>query len=84
MMQNVRDVSQVATQGKQLFPGHSKILTIAYAYASLIPYGYLVVDMSPNSEDTYKLRTRVFPGQDPIVYVPKHLSQEDLETNEKK
>jgi len=73
MMKNVRDVSQVATLGRQLFPGRSKILTSAFADATSLPFGYLVVDMSPHSEDTYRLRTRVFPGEDPIVYVPKHL-----------
>ena len=73
MMKNVRDVSQVATLGRQLFPGRSKILTSAFADATSLPFGYLVVDMSPHSVDTYRLRTRVFPGEDPIVYVPKHL-----------
>ena len=73
MMKNVRDVSQVASLGRQLFPGRSKILTSAFADATSLPFGYLVVDMSPDSEDTYRLRTCVFPGEDPIVYVPKHL-----------
>ena len=73
MMKNVRYVSQVATQGRQLFPGRSNILTSAFADATSLPFGYLVMDMSPHSEDTYRLRTRVFPGEDPIVYVPKHL-----------
>ena len=45
----------------------------AFADATSLPFGYLVVDMSPHSEDTYRLRTHVFPGEDPIVYVPKHL-----------
>jgi hypothetical protein len=73
MMKNVRDVSQVASLGRQLFPGRSKILTSAFADATSLPFEYLVVDMSPHSEDTYRLRTCVFPGEDPIVYVPKHL-----------
>ena len=73
IMKNVRDVSQVATLWRQLFPGRSKILTSAFADATSLPFGYLVVEMSPHSEDTYRLRTRVFPGEDPIVYVPKHL-----------
>ena len=73
MMKNVRDVTQVASLGRQLFPGRSKILTSAFAHATSLPFEYLVVDMSPHSEDTYRLRTCVFPGEDPIVYVPKHL-----------
>lgn len=71
LMKNVRDVSQIAILGRQLYPGKWKLLTEAYSDATSNPYGYLVVDMSPHSDDTYRLRTRVFPGEDPIVYVPK-------------
>lgn len=71
LMKNVRDASQIATLGRQLFPGRSKILTEAYTDAvTSTPYGYL---MSVHSEDKYRLRTHVFPGQDTIVYVPRHL-----------
>lgn len=73
MMKNVRDVSQIATLGRQLFPGRSKILTKIYADASSKRYGYLVLDMLLHSEDKYRLRTCVFPGEDSIVYVPQHL-----------
>jgi hypothetical protein len=59
MMKNVKDVS--------------KILTEAYADGTPIPDEQLVVDMSPHPEITYRLRTHVFQGQDPIVYFPKHL-----------
>lgn len=73
LMKNVRDVSQVATLGRQIFPGRSKILIEAYTDAVLIPFRYLVVDMSVRTEDDYRLRTQVFPEQDPIIYVPKNL-----------
>jgi len=74
LMKNIRDVSQVATLGRQLFPGHSQVLTQSYADAlSMSPYNYLVLDMSPHSDDKYRLRTNVFPGEDTIVYVPKGL-----------
>lgn len=69
LMKNVRDVSQIATLGRQLYPGKSKVLMQAFEDATATPYGYLVVDMSPHSEDTYRLRTHVFPSQDPVIYV---------------
>lgn len=69
LMKNVRDVSQIATLGRQLYPGKSKVLLEAYEDATATPYGYLVVDMSPHSYDAYRLRTHVFPREDPIVYV---------------
>lgn len=68
LMKNVRDASQIAFLGRQLFPGHSNFLTEAYAYATKSPYGYLLVDTSPHSEDKYRLRTHIFPGEDPIIY----------------
>jgi hypothetical protein len=68
LMKNVRDVSQVATLGRQLFLGYSKVSTVCYTDAlSVGPYSYLIVDASPHSEDKYRLRTNVFPG-------PVHLS----------
>lgn len=73
MMKNVRDVSQIATLGRQLFPGRSTILTEIYTDAVSERYGYLVIDMLPHSEDKHRLRTRVFPGEDPIIYVPRRL-----------
>ena len=71
VLKNIRDASQISTLGRQLFPGRSKILTEAYSDATSKPYGYLVVDMSPHSDDKYRLRTCVFPGEDSIVYVPR-------------
>ena len=73
LMKNVRGVSQVATLGRQIFPGRSKVLTEVYLDSVQLPYGYLVIDMAVHVEDDYSLRTRVFPGQDPIIYVPKNL-----------
>uniref|UniRef100_K1QP85 Uncharacterized protein n=1 Tax=Magallana gigas TaxID=29159 RepID=K1QP85_MAGGI len=43
----------------------------AYDKATSIPFGYLVVDMSPGTEDKYRLRTRILPNEDTIVYLPK-------------
>lgn len=71
LMKNVRDVSQISTLGRQLFPGRSNVLTESYTDATSEPYGYLVVDLSTNSDDTYRLRTHVFTGEDTIVYVPR-------------
>ena len=68
LMKNVRDTSQIQYLGRQLFPGRSNLLTDAYTDATKEPYGYLLVDTSPHSGDKYRLRTRIFPGEDPIIY----------------
>ena len=71
LFRNLRDASQVAHLGRQLYPGKGQILTEAYQEATSQPYGYLVLDMSPHSEDKYRMRTRIFPEEDTIVYAPR-------------
>ena len=68
LMKNLRDMSQVGVLGRQLYPGKSKGFMSVYQDALQSKHGYLVVDMSPHAEDQYRLRTRVFPKEDPIVY----------------
>ena len=68
LMKNVRDAAQIAYLGRQLYPGRSTLLTSAYADATKEPYGYLFIDTSPHSEDKYRLRTHIFPGEYPIIY----------------
>ena len=66
LFENARDRQQVATLGRQLFPGKHKGFMEAYDDATSEPYGYLVIDTAPQSR--YRLRTHVFPGEDPVVY----------------
>jgi hypothetical protein len=71
LFRNLRDASQVMTLARQLYPGRSAILMESYEDCTKEPYGYLVIDVSPYSEDKYRLRTNIFPGEDPKVYIPK-------------
>jgi hypothetical protein len=71
LFRNLRDAAQVAHLGKQLYPGKGKILVDAYQDATKISYGYLIIDMSPHSENVYRLRTRILPGEDPLIYIPR-------------
>lgn len=68
LKKNIRDISQAAIFGRQLYPGKVKGFLKAYNDALSSEQGYLVVDMSPHADDRYRLRTRVFPGEDPIIY----------------
>ena len=71
LMKNLRDVSQVGILGRQLYPGRGKAFLKAYEDAVGSKEGYLIVDTSPHGDDRYRLRSRVFPGQDPLVYRKK-------------
>lgn len=66
LFRNIRDVNQVNYLATQL--GNKKSFMDAYNDALSENYGYLIVDMSPATSNTLRLRTRVFPGEFPIVY----------------
>jgi hypothetical protein len=69
LMTNIRDVSQVATLGRQLFPEHSSVdAELRRCTVQMSPYNYLALDMSLHSDDKYRLRTNVFPGEDTFTF----------------
>jgi hypothetical protein len=64
LMRNKADALQIQTIGRQLFPGKSATMIDAYADATKMRYGYLVVDNHPaNDNEITRLRTNIFPGQ---------------------
>ena len=65
LLKNLRNIQQVALLGRQL--GMGSLLKEAYQDATSKPFGYLVVDLSPKSEEKYRLRTNVFPSEAPMV-----------------
>lgn len=68
LFRNLRDASQIQTLGRQIFPNRSHFLIDAYQDCMKVPFNYLVIDMSPCGEDRYRLRTRIFPNEDTIIY----------------
>ena len=68
LMKNLRDVSQVSVLARQLFPGKVNGFMRAYHDALQCKHGYLAIDTSPHAEDQYRLRSHIFPGEDPIIY----------------
>jgi hypothetical protein len=71
LFRQVRDSRQIYTFGSQAFPKQLGYFKDAYERATSEKYGYLLVDMAPSTEDKYRLRTRVFPDQDTVIYAPK-------------
>uniref|UniRef100_A0A8W8MLB9 Uncharacterized protein n=1 Tax=Magallana gigas TaxID=29159 RepID=A0A8W8MLB9_MAGGI len=67
IFRNVRDSRQVFTFGSQVFPLRLTYSKEAGNKATSIPFGYLVVDMSPGTEDKYRSRTHILPNEDTIV-----------------
>jgi hypothetical protein len=68
LMKNPRDISQLQCLARQAFLGKSGYVMEAFKDATSESYGYLILDLSPMAEDAYRVRTRIFPEEDTIVY----------------
>ncbi len=71
LFKNPRDAVQVATLARQMYPGRSKFLAEAFRDATDKAYGYLLIDLKPDTEEKYRIRTNIFPGERQYVYIPK-------------
>lgn len=72
VMKNPQGLLQIRTLASQLFAGgKSKYFLEAYKDAvEQQPYGYLFINMKPNTDEKYRLCTNIFPNQTPIIYLP--------------
>ena len=71
LFRNDRDQRQVTCFASQILPGQTAYFKDAYDKATKERYGYLMTDLSPHSDKRYRLRTRIFPGEDTLVYAPR-------------
>ena len=68
---NVRDKLQIACLARQMFPNQIKYFMESYNDATLLPYGYLFLDLEPQTNEELRVRTNIFPGELNAVYVPQ-------------
>ena len=59
LFKNARDKNQISVLCRQL--GIEQLLMLAYKDATKIKYNPLIIDLSPHSDEQYKLRSQVFP-----------------------
>lgn len=80
LLKSRRDLVQVSFLAKQLFPERTKFFMEAYEDATKVPFGYLLIDLKPNTPEQLRLRTRITSIEKPkslkskiapIIYVPK-------------
>jgi len=72
LFKNPRDAIQFATLARQMYPNDSRFAVEVYRDATSLPFGYLLVDLKPEQDDKYRLRTDIFLGDDTrFVYVKK-------------
>lgn len=69
---NPRDRLQVKVLGKQMFPNDSEYFTESYNDAvSSKKFGYLVLDMSQETENENRIQTGIFINDERIIYRKK-------------
>ena len=71
LFKNPRDQSQINHLARQMYPNKSKFLVESYRDATLVPYGYLFIDLKPTTSEELRLRGNIFNDEFPVVYVQK-------------
>ena len=72
LFKNPRDAGQVAIMARQMYPRKSNFVVEAFRDATREPYGYLLIDPKPETDDRYRFRTNIFPDDErQYAYVSK-------------
>lgn len=66
-----RDKSSICSLSRQMFPENYHFLLDAYSDATKEPFSYLLIDCKPATSDLIRFRSKIFPGEQTIVYQPK-------------
>lgn len=68
---NPRDLTIISTLGRQMFPLKPRFLPEAFSLATSAPYGYLFIDSKPGTDQRFRVRDNIFPGENTRIYLPK-------------
>ena len=70
VFKNPRDASQIVHLAKQSYPSRPKVVQEAFLDVTSKPFGYLLFDFTQKIQDSYRLRTQIFPDETNFVYTP--------------
>ena len=59
LLKNFRDQNQIEYLGKQLFKNKLKSFKDAFEDATSHPYGYILIDLKPDTPFKFRVRTRI-------------------------
>ena len=68
IFKNPRDASQISFLSRQMFPDKAGFLTEAYKKATRKPFSYILADLTQETDENYRLRSKIFPHQKLTVY----------------
>ena len=72
IFKNARDQSQIQHLARQFMPANSKFLIWAYQDATKQAHSYLMLDVTPTTDDRFRVMSKVLPNETPaIIYIPK-------------
>ena len=63
LLRNPSDKLQAVQLARQLYPGKTLGFLETYKEACSQPFGYLVVDLAPETREELRLRTKIFPEE---------------------
>jgi hypothetical protein len=72
LLKNPRDKAQVYALARQVYPTNMRFMLESYENATSRPFGYLLIDLKPDTPDELRLRTNIESSR-PTIYVPKKL-----------
>jgi len=71
LMRSPSDGLQIQTLARQIYPKNQKFLIEAYDDATTEPFTYLLLDLHQLCDNKLRIRTKIFPTEDQIVYITK-------------
>ena len=63
IFKNPRDKSQFSHLARQLMPDNSRFMQWAFTDATKLPHSYLFLDLKPETDDRYRVRTNIIPKE---------------------
>jgi hypothetical protein len=73
LFKSPRDTSQIGVLARQLYSAKPAILQDAFDDATAQAHQYLLVDLKQSTPDWFRLKSRIFPGEILVAYIPQNL-----------
>ena len=79
LFKSTRDRAQIRTFCMQVDPVHWRSLLESYEDATQEGHSYILYDFKPKQLDHLRTRTRIFPDESCVVYIPKQKYKRGME-----
>ena len=82
LLKNVGDKNQFLYLARQEFPEDSDSPYRPYLDATRRPHGYLLLDLSQDTDDRFRFRTSILQNQTPVIYAPTDDEKDKVELSQ--